>query len=323
LESGSENYPLVLEYFSIRIWAAPASLGLITLMGWYFGMQNAIYPLILTLVTNILNMALSFLLVRYFDWEIAGVAWSTVIAQYLSFLVGIALLFYKYNDLIKSVKRKILLRTEAMKEFFSINIDIFIRTAFLTFSFAFFYRESSLNGPEILAVNVILMQFLNWMSYGIDGFAFASEALVGKSKGEKDEEGLKEVVKKSFTWAMALALAYSLIYFFGGSFLLGLFTSDAEIIVLGEQYLFWMALMPIIATPSYIWDGVFIGLTASKAMRNCMALAFVIFIISWRLTLPLENHGLWLTLLIFMIARGIIQGVLYFNKGSALGQAKT
>ncbi|MEO0726223.1 MAG: MATE family efflux transporter, partial [Bacteroidota bacterium] len=169
LKVSADQQPLVGTYFSIRIWAAPAALGMYALMGWYFGMQNAIYPLILTIVINVVNMLISYLLVWHYEWGIAGVAWGTVIAQYVGVLVGIVLLLKQYSWIRDSIQSKVLLQWEALVRFLRINGDIFLRTLCLTLAFAFFYRQSAGLGDLILATNVILLQYVNWMSYGVDG----------------------------------------------------------------------------------------------------------------------------------------------------------
>ena len=314
----SENHYLVSEYFYIRIWAAPAALALVTINGWCFGMQNAIFPLVFTVFANAVNIALSFYLVRVLNWEIAGVAWATVCAQYGSLLLAILMIHYKYKNLKAYFDRSVFWIKKELSEFFTVNRDIFIRTLFLTGAFAFFYRQSSFSGPTILAVNVILMQFLNWMSYGIDGFAYASESLVGKYKGAKNDGMLSKAIRLSFVWAMALAALYALVYGLAGEMLLRIFTDQENVIQAALPFMIWMMILPLTATPSYLWDGIYIGLTASKAMRNSMALSFVFFIICWFFTQHLGNHGLWLSLIVLMMARGIIQGFLYFKKGHQL-----
>ena len=191
-----EQKELVKTYFYIRIWAAPASLGIYVLNGWLFGLQNAWYPLLVTIVVNVVNIVLSYALVEYYNMGVAGVAWGTVVAQYTGLILLIGLIFYKYRYYFHSVKLSVILAIEPLKQFLNINGDIFIRTVFLTFALGFFYSQSSKMGPLTLAANLILFQFINWMSYGIDGFAFAAESLVGKYKGAKFEQKLKLRLQK-------------------------------------------------------------------------------------------------------------------------------
>jgi len=303
---------LVNEYFYTRIWAAPATLALYAFMGWFFGMQNAIYPLILTIAINVVNIICSYVFVHHYNMAVAGVAWGTVIAQYTGLVVAIILFVTKYTSYLDHYSHKASLEVKALLQFLQINSDIFIRTFCLTFAFGFFYSQSSAGGAEILAVNVILLQFLNWMSYGVDGFAYASESLVGKYKGAQDQANLKQAIRFSFIWGMVLALLFSLTYLLFGESLLYVFTDKESLISASLPFLFWMFLFPILSTPCYIWDGIYIGLTASRAMRQTMLIAVSIYILFYFLLRnDFGNHGLWAALLIFMVARGLIQWVWY------------
>lgn len=315
-----EQRPIVEQYFYIRIWAAPASIASYAFMGWFFGMQNAVYPLMITVVVNVVNMVVSYFFVMQWGMEAAGVAWGTVIAQYTGVLLALGLFYYKYSHLFAHMQRAVFLKKEAFKQFLSINSDIFIRTFFLTFVFGFFYSQSASGGNMILAVNVILLNFLNWMSYGVDGFAFASESLVGKYKGIGHPQNLNRAIRLSFAWGMAMAALFSLAYWFGGGTILRLFTNQEDVIVAATPFLFWMAIFPLLSTPCYIWDGVYIGLTASRAMRNTMILAFIFYLAVHFAFKEIwgNNHSIWFALLLFMVARGGIQHLFFWKKGLAL-----
>lgn len=311
--------PLVTEYFHIRIWAAPASLGLFAFMGWFFGMQNAVIPLIITVIINLVNILLNFLFVVEFGMEVDGVAWSTVIAQYVGLILAIILFFYNYAEYVRHFKYKTILVWEELREFLRVNQDIFIRTVCLTLSFGIFYSQSASSGTLVLAANVILLQLVNWMSYGVDGFAFAAESLIGKYHGANDEQNTHKAIRHSFGWGMGLAVLFTLIYGLLGTNILQLYTNQVDVLNATFPYIIWLILFPIISTPCYIWDGIYIGLTASKAMRNAMLLAFTIFIIAtYGLQPPFQNHGLWAALLIFMAARGGMQYFLFLRKGLQL-----
>ncbi|MCB0706525.1 MAG: MATE family efflux transporter [Saprospiraceae bacterium] len=313
--SGNQQ-DLVARYFFVRIWAAPASLALYAFFGWFFGMQNAVIPLLLTIFINVVNIVLSYYLVRVLGWSVEGVALGTVIAQYAGLLLALLLFLWKYRSYFHAFRRKALLQWQELGRFLLINRDIFLRTVFLTLAFGFIYSRSAVSGELILAVNVILLQFLNWMSYGVDGFAFAAESLVGKYAGAQDESGTRKAIRYSFGWGMGLALLFSVCYWVFGATLFGFFTESGEVIETGLHYLWWMILLPIFGSPCYIWDGIYIGLTASKAMRNAMFWSFLIFLISyWLLQGTLGNHGLWLALLVFLTVRGITQWGLYRKYG--------
>lgn len=316
LSVSSESYPLIQAYFRIRVLAAPATLGLFAMMGWFFGMQNAIYPLILTLIINATNIAVNFLLVYRYGMGVEGVAWGTVVAQYVGLLMALLFFAYRYKNYLADFQRDLLIEWQALRKFLIINRDIFIRTVCLTFAFGFFYSQSSQAGETILAINVILLQFVNWMSYAIDGFAFASESLVGKYWGAREEEQLRRSIRLTFGWGMGMAVLFSLVYTFGGNALLQVFTDQPDLIAASQPYLIWMILFPLLATPCYLWDGIFIGLTASVAMRNSMLLSLALFFAAYYLfaSLGWGNHGLWLVLILFMVARGAIQAWMYTTR---------
>ena len=315
MNTSDSQLGLVSEYFNIRIWAAPATLALYAIMGWFFGMQNAIFPLILTVFINVVNIICSVFFIKVWGMEVDGVAYGTLIAQYSGVALAIVLWFVKYGHLAKEMTFKAIRKIDKLKNFLTINRDIFIRTFCLTFAFGFFYSQSSAAGASMLAVNVILLQFLNWMSYGVDGFAFASESLIGKYKGANDHPNLKKSINYSFFWGMGMAFLISLVYVLFGVELIGVFTDKSELIEQATPFLFWMIIFPVLSTPCYIWDGIYIGLTASVAMRNTMILALVVYLLAhYTLYHQFGNNGLWMALLIFMGARGIFQFVYYRMK---------
>ncbi len=310
LDASETVETLAKEYFYVRIWAAPATLALYAIIGWFFGMQNAVYPLILTILINAVNIICNIWFVNYMGMKADGVALGTVIAQYTGLVAAFGLFRYKYSDFVKYFKRKVIFELNAIKKFLALNRDIFVRTFCLIFAFAFFDNESAKQGDVILAVNAILLQFISWMSYGIDGFAFATESLIGKYLGAGNKPLLKKAINYSFLWAMGLALIYSVIYFIFGDALLYIFTNQENLVQQASQFMFWVILFPIVATPSYIWDGIYIGYTASIAMRNTMLIALTIFLVFYFAQLHFldwGNNGLWLALLIFMAARGTVQ----------------
>ena len=316
MQASDLTAPHIAEYFDIRIWAAPASLMLYVLMGWFFGMQDAIFPLVITVAVNVANIVISLILVGSYGMEIAGVAWGTVAAQYLGLLVALGLFMVRYKGYLKDYTHRLLVNVAELGRFMRINRDIFLRTLSLTLAFGFFYSQSSNFGPELLAVNVILLQYLNWMSYGIDGFAFATESIVGRYYGAGDEPMVHKSIRYNFLWAGAVAGLVALAYGIGGIELMRLFTNQEDVILAARPYLFWMILFPLAGFACYIWDGVYIGLTASVAMRNSMALALVVFVACYFLSVgPLSNHGLWLSLLVFLVARGLIQWAWFRWKG--------
>ena len=311
--------PLVAEYFSIRIWAAPATLALYGLMGWFFGMQNAIFPLLVTVLVNLVNIVLSYILVFVYDMDIGGVAWGTVGAQYLGLIFAFVLIFTRYRSEFGYFRKDLFLQWGAFSNFLRINRDIFLRTVLLTIAFGFFYSQSSGLGESILAVNVILLQYVNWMSYGIDGFAYAAESLVGKYYGANALPELKRAIRLNFLWAGGMAVGIALVYLAFSDPLFRVFTDDMSLLEDAREFFPWMALFPVAGFACYIWDGVFIGLTASRAMRNSMVAAFAIYLVGYLLLSPIYgNHGLWLALILFLVGRAVVQWVLFQKHGIAL-----
>lgn len=314
LNISDELNPLALQYFEIRIWAAPASLMLMVIMGWFFGMQNAIYPLILTVLINVSNIIVSYYLVTYANMDVRGVAWGTLIAQYIGTFAGLGLIMFRYRSVIQMNLLSKLKELSSYKKFFQVNGNLFLRTICLTFAFGFFYSQSSKLSDTVLAVNVVLMQFVNWMSYGIDGFAYATESLVGRFKGAKDIASLKQTIRQSFIWGGGVSVIYTLIYTLFGQDLFSLFSNDVSLYKVGKELLWYMAIFPLVSFASYIWDGIFVGLTATRSMRNAMLGALIVFLIAFY-ALPSFPNGqnIWIAMCVLMIARASFQ-YLYYKK---------
>jgi len=306
---------LVRGYVQIRMIAAPASLALMVLLGWYLGMQNAKLPLLITVIINLSNIGISYLLVVTYGYDMAGVAWGTVIAQYIGASLAIALWLWKYREVAGERVAVIITELEEYGKFFRVNSDIIIRTMVLTLVFGFMYRESSRLGVELLAVHMVLFQFLNWMSYIIDGLAYAAESLVGKYFGAESIPGVRRAVRWTMIWSLVGASLISLVYAMFYEDLFWLFTDDRSLTVEMHRYYLWVVILPLAGFASYVWDGIFIGLVASKAMRICMLLAGVVFVLSYvSLRQVAPAHSLWAAFTLFLIARAAAQAIYYQRK---------
>jgi len=317
LGASAEVETIAAKYFYIRVWAAPATLSLYVFMGWFFGMQNVIYPLILTVLINIVNIVCNIYFVNYLGMDADGVALGTVIAQYVGVVAAIGLFYYKYRYLIPHFQKKAMLELASFKSFMTLNADIFIRTFCLVFALAYFDNQSAIMGDMTLAINGVLLQFTFWVSYGVDGFGFAAESLVGKYFGANNRTKLQQAIRYSFYWGIVLSILFSLIFAIFGESLLYIFTNQIDIIEAAIPFLFWLIIFPIAAAPSYIWDGIYVGMTASKAMRITMFWAMIVYLAFMHLQFWLAdwgNHGLWVSLIVFMISRGIIQWWWYERK---------
>lgn len=310
---------LVITYFRIRVWAAPATLGLMAIFGWFFGAQNADFPLVLTILVNATNIGLSYWLVVHRGYGIAGAAWGTVLAQYLGLVVALVLLAVRYRWLGHHFSWAALFIRDELLKFLRVSADIFVRTLCLTLGFTFFYnRANAMPGAHVVAANVVLLQLVNWLSYGVDGFAYAAESLVGKYYGAGQSEKLRRVIRLSFAWGVGLGLVYLAIYAIFDRPLLALFIDPAAaagVLETSLRYLPVVLAFCLLATPCYIYDGIFVGLTASRAMRQTMLLAFAGYLLTYYLIgRYYGNWGLWASLIAFMVYRAALQAWWYQKK---------
>lgn len=300
------------EYFRVRIWAAPAVLSLYTFNGWYIGMQNTTIPMTIAILINVVNIGLSVLFVNVFHMGVAGVALGTVIAQYTGLLTAVVFMVVKYRRYLVPVKREILLQADKLKRFFKVNTDFMIRSILLVLTLAFFTNQSAKLGDDILAVNMILMQFFYIFSYFTDGFAYAGEALVGRFTGAHDQENLKRTIRCLFAWGLGLTLPFTLLYWAFPDAFIHLISDQPGVAEQARPYYIYMVLIPVITFAAFLWDGIFIGATAAKEIRNTMIIAsLLVFLPAWYILMPLYgNHGLWIAFLLFMVARGVSMTVM-------------
>ncbi len=312
LEGSPEVKALAREYFYVRIWAAPAAISLMVFYGWFLGMQNAIYPMIIAVSVNIVNILLSFIFVKVLGMNVDGVALGSVIAQYFGLFLAVIFFLKKYRYILKTFNLSAIIDGKGIKNFLNVSGDIFIRTACIILVFTFFTSESAGFGDIILAANSALLQFLFLFSYFLDGFAYAAEALVGKYFGAKESAKLKRVIRLLMLWGLAFGILFSLSYYLFGNDLLLFFTKHENVLKVGSRYLPWLVLMPLLSFASYIWDGVYIGTTASKLMKYTMIVSTVVFFITYYLFYnTLQNNALWLAIIVFSFMRSFLQFVFY------------
>lgn len=313
LDGSDEVKSLALTYFYVRIWAAPANILLYCLNGWFVGMQNTKIPMFVAILINVMNIIFSFILVMIFDQNVKGVAWGTVIAQYCGLTLAILLLFRNYKSYFLKIDIKNLFDLGKIKRFFKVNTDFMIRSFLLIISIAFFTNQSAKLGNNILAINMILLQSFYIFSYFTDGFAYAGEALVGKFIGSDDKENLKKVIHHLLLWGLCISIPFSILYAIFPNTFVKIISDNAEILTEIQPYYIYMAIIPLITFAAFIWDGIYIGATASKAIRNTMIISTIfVFIPSWYILMPkFGNHGLWIAFLCFMIARGLAMTLMY------------
>jgi len=312
INSNAEVESLAREYFDIRIYAAPATLSIYVFHGWFLGKQNARIPMIIVILINLLNIGFNLLFIYQFEMKSNGVALGTVCAQYIGLIISATFYFKSFHNKNMLIRLNRIFDIEAISMFFKINLDIFLRTLLLVFTFTYFTAESAVYGENILAANTILLQLWMLLSYGIDGFAFASESLVGKSVGESNNVFLKKVIRYSFYWGMGLSIIYSFIYLVFGHNILSIYTDKLFLIELAGSFLVWTIIAPIINSVCYIWDGIYIGATQTKPMRNSMIVStlFLFFPIYFLTNDLWGNHSLWMAMTIFMLSRGLLLTIL-------------
>ena len=261
--------------------------------------------MLLTIVVNLVNIILNLVFVQLLDMKVEGIALATVIAQYIGLFVAVVIFSRYYRGILPKWNLREILAFSKLKRFLSISGDIFVRTCCLVFSHAYFTAKSAALSDALLAVNTVLLQYINLMSYAIDGLAFAAESMVGKYKGAQDMLNLKRTTRQIFLWSFLFGGVIMLIFVCFGEQLLYVFTDQMSLIEQAAPYLIWIIVAPILNVAAYIWDGVFLGATASRALRNSVIVATLIYFSAVYLLMPFGNHGLWGALTLLLVARGV------------------
>ena len=298
-------------YFRICIWGAPAVLGLYSISGWCIGMQNSRFPMYVAITQNIVNILASLVLVYGFGMKIEGVAIGTLVAQYAGLLMAAWLWTSHFKRLLPYIQLQTLLAKGAIRRFFQVNRDIFFRTLCLVAVTMYFTSAGAAQGEVILAVNTLLMHFFTFFSYIMDGFAYAGEALVGKHLGANDRPALRQMVHQLFVWGIVLSLVFTLVYGIGGKVFLGLITNEQSVITASSAYFYWVLAIPLTGFAAFLYDGIFIGATATRWMLYAMSIATIaFFLIYYGFRGAMGNHALWLAFITYLALRGIVQGFL-------------
>ena len=313
----SDVRPLSVTYFYIVIWGAPASLGLFALTGWFIGRQNTRVPMMVSIIQNVVNILVSLLLVYGLGMKVEGVALGTVIAQYAGFALA---LFFAGHELrgsshgLRGVRCENGFRSRPLRSMLKINTDIFLRTLFLVGVNLYFTSAGAQQGATILAVNTLLMQLYLLFSYFLDGFAYAGEALGGRYWGAQDMTAFRDVVRHLFLWGAGVTLFFTALYVLGGMPFLRLLTDAPSVVEASRQYVWWAYLIPVAGVAAFVWDGLFIGTTQTRGMLLSSVVAAVVFFVgTFFFTKTMENHGLWLSMLLYLLVRGIVQTILYWR----------
>lgn len=303
---------VIRTYYGICIWGTLPSLSLYALTGWFVGMQNTTMPMVVSITQNIANILLSTLFVYSMGMKIEGVALGTLLAQWASMLMAIALLSWRYGKLWQGVKWRGAVKWHDLRRFFSVNSTLFYRTLFLVAVNLWFIVAGAKGGAEILSVNAVLMQMFILYTYVMDGFAFAAEALCGRFHGAGEKRWFCLALRGIWRFSLILTIAYAIAYGVGGNAFLRLLTDDEGVRIAAMEYMPWAVLIPLCGIAAFVWDGVFVGITNTRGMlwgTFCGATAF--FVIYFALCPLMHNHALWLAFNAYLLMRGVTQHIIW------------
>lgn len=307
-------------YFLIRVWAIPAVLGTYAIIGWFYGLEDARVPLVLQIFTNVLNMGLDVLFVFGFAWNVAGVAAASVIAEYAGLALGLWLVLRRLRRLPAQAAARRILDGERLWRMIAINRDIFVRTLCVVSVMAIFVSQSARLGDVTLAANQVLLNFLQLTAFAIDGFAHAAEALIGEAIGRRRIERFRHAVRAVLVWTAVIGALNVAVYWLAGDLIIRLLTGIEAVRVEAGAYLPWASLMPAASAWAFTFDGIFLGATRTRAMRNSMFLAFGSFLVcAFWIAPPLGNTGLWLAYAVFLSVRGAALAAVYPRLQRSLG----
>ncbi|MCW8329548.1 MATE family efflux transporter DinF [Photobacterium sp. SDRW27] len=300
------------QYFSIRIWGAPAALANFVIMGWLLGTQNARLPMWLLIITNVVNIGLDVLFVLGFGWKVQGAAAASVIADYSGLFLGLWFVSRQWlAHSLPALKDKIGSVRHGMGRLLKLNRDIFLRSLCLQLAFTFMTFQGATLGDNVVAANAVLMSFLMLVSYAMDGFAYAMEAMVGKAIGARSREELGRTLVGTTFWSLVISLLITLAFTVFGVDIIGLISSIPEVRQEAAVYLPWLAAVPLVSMWCFLLDGIFIGATRGREMRNSMFVAICSFFAIWWLLSSFGNHALWGAMLGFMAMRGAGLAVIF------------
>ena len=305
---------MVADYFYARVWAVPAGVLLFGLNGWLTGMQNAIIPMVVAIVVNVIHIVCSLWFAFPLGMGIVGIAYASVAAQWTGVAITALIMWWHYGKQLVRISWSEIWDMKAMQEFFSINRDIIVRTLCIVSTYTFFTAASArMDDPTILAVNTILLELFTLFSYMSDGFAFAAEALTGRFIGERNGVALRECVRKWMVWCAVICVLYVGRYVGWWRELLGLFVEDgaentAQVMEYAGRYIGWIVAIPVAASWPFMMDGIMVGATQSRIMRNSMLWATAAYFLLFFTLEPLiGNDALWLAFTSYMFLRGVFQ----------------
>lgn len=313
VKASDEVTTLASEYYYARIWAVPATVSMFAIHGWFIGMQNSKAPMMVSIIAIFFNIAFSLIFVYVYDLGVAGVAWGTVVTQYISLIITVVIWMMGYGKLRKYFTLKGTFNFESILHFMKLNKDLFIRTFIITIVYNFFTVASAAYGDTVLAANAILIQLMALYNYVSEGFAYAAQALTGLFIGAKNYTMLRICTLRAFFWSGITALIFVAVFALFWSPIVRIFTPSQVVVECAGNYVIWVILMPLVGFSPFLLDGLLLGATKAKILRNGVFISAVIFFVSYYLLKDIfGNNALWLSFIVFLGIRGII---IYYMTG--------
>ena len=299
-------------YFSIVVWGAPAVLLTMSLKGWLLGMQDSRSPMIISIGVNVLNVVVSLIAVYVLDMGFKGIAVGTLTAVWVGVIYACWRVRHRFASIIRELRLSQAFDFKGSGRFFKVSGDIFVRCIFMLAVNLFFIRAGAISGDVVLAVNTLMQQLFHLFSYFMDGIAFAGEAVVGKYYGAGDKRQMHRCVRWLFVWSTSLTMVFVLAYSLFPHGIFTLFTNQREVVEAAMDYHWWCSLVPLVSMAAFVWDGVFIGVTATRGMLTAVATACALFFLLY-FTLPssLGNHALWISFVVFLTTRSVVQTAIW------------
>lgn len=304
----------ITHYYNICIWGTFPSLALYAFNGWFVGMQNTRVTMVISISQNIVNIALSYVLVYWGGMKLEGVALGTLLAQWFGAISAMVTVSWKYKHILQTIDIKEVLHIEQIRQFFNVNRTLFFRTLFLVAVNLYFIKAGAKGGAVILSVNSVLMQMFILYSYISDGFAFAAEALCGKYYGAGDKDSFRHALRLVWYWGTGLMLLYTIAYALFGNDFVAMLTDDETVRLASHEYLPWAIAIPLCGLGAFIWDGIFVGITETRGMLIGTMSGAITFFVLYQLLYPtLGNHALWLAFNAYLLMRGLAQTIIFLR----------
>lgn len=305
--ASDEVSAMAREYVMARIWAVPAAISVFAMQGWFIGMQDSKTPMWMSIFANVVNISFSMLFAFVLDMGIAGIAWGTVVSQYMSLLLALVIYRIKYYNANNPLKLQASLQISTMMRFFKVNRDVFLRTFCVVVAYTLFTKMSAYYGDVVLATNSLLMQLFTLFSYMIDGIAYAAEAISGKCVGEGNYDKLRRACKAFMIWGGVVAVLYVVVYIVAWRGILGLFSPSEVVLACAEQYIGWIIAVPLVCFIPFMIDGIMLGATRTAPLRNTVAISLAIQIVLLLLLKDVVgNMSVWVSFLAFLFMRGVL-----------------